>query len=81
MAIGKWISFGTAQPVSNPPVAVVAPPHIVSAADAKQFGLENVRRFCRCYLLICLSVVSLEIHGVHRSVIVMICRACKLCFV
>ncbi|KAI0696858.1 hypothetical protein C8T65DRAFT_663016 [Cerioporus squamosus] len=41
MAIGKWISFGTSQAAATPVPAVVEQPPIVSAADAKLFGLEN----------------------------------------
>ncbi|KAH9949413.1 cysteine proteinase [Amylocystis lapponica] len=44
MAIGKWISFGAPQtPSHSPPAAVVpARPAVVSPADAKLFGLENL---------------------------------------
>ena len=42
MAIGKWISFGTSQSPATPVPVVVQQPPIISAADAKLFGLENV---------------------------------------
>ncbi|OBZ66035.1 Ubiquitin carboxyl-terminal hydrolase 4 [Grifola frondosa] len=46
MAIGKWISFGAAQnPTASAP-AVVEHPHVISAADAKQFGFENFGNTC-----------------------------------
>lgn len=41
MAIGKWIPFASSQ--APAPVVVERPP-IVSAADAKCFGLENGSR-------------------------------------
>ncbi|KZT63634.1 cysteine proteinase [Daedalea quercina L-15889] len=46
MAIGKWISFGTAQSSPAAPVVVAAQPPAISSADAKQFGLENFGNTC-----------------------------------
>ncbi|TFK87742.1 cysteine proteinase [Polyporus arcularius HHB13444] len=46
MAIGKWISFGTSQAAATPVPAVVEQAPIVSAADAKLFGLENFGNTC-----------------------------------
>ncbi|KZT00016.1 cysteine proteinase [Laetiporus sulphureus 93-53] len=48
MAIGKWISFGSAQAnhVSIPVAPAVTQPPVACAADAKQFGLENFGNTC-----------------------------------
>ncbi|KAF9820790.1 hypothetical protein IEO21_01233 [Rhodonia placenta] len=42
MAIGKWNPFGQTQSSSPAPPVVAARAPVISAADAKQFGLENV---------------------------------------
>lgn len=52
MAIGKWISFGTSPSSTAAPVVVAAQPPVISSADAKQFGLENVRHSLHSYVLI-----------------------------
>lgn len=44
MAIGKWNPFGTTQSPATPAPVVPDQPPIVSTADAKLFGLENVSR-------------------------------------
>ncbi|KAI0370144.1 cysteine proteinase [Pilatotrama ljubarskyi] len=46
MAIGKWIPFASTQPSATPAPVVVEQPPIVSAADAKCFGLENFGNTC-----------------------------------
>ena len=62
MAIGKWISFGTSQAASAPAPVVSPQAPIVSAADAKLFGLENVCTTLLC-LLLALIIFSLAILG------------------
>ncbi|KAI0352195.1 cysteine proteinase [Trametes cingulata] len=46
MAIGKWIPFASSQASATPAPVVVEQPPIVSAADAKCFGLENFGNTC-----------------------------------
>ncbi|KAL1950870.1 hypothetical protein VTO73DRAFT_19 [Trametes versicolor] len=46
MAIGKWIPFASSQAPATPAPVVVEQPPIVSAADAKCFGLENFGNTC-----------------------------------
>ncbi len=66
MAIGKWISFGTSQAAATPVPAVVEQAPIVSAADAKLFGLENVR-VSLLWLRVVLMMRSLAIPGEYTS--------------
>ncbi|OCH90042.1 cysteine proteinase [Obba rivulosa] len=47
MAIGKWIPFAnTGHASTNTTTAVVEQPPVITAADAKQFGLENFGNTC-----------------------------------
>ncbi|KAI0640333.1 hypothetical protein C8Q77DRAFT_1086021 [Trametes polyzona] len=46
MAIGKWIPFASSQAPATPVPVVVQQPPIISAADAKCFGLENFGNTC-----------------------------------
>ncbi|OSD01095.1 cysteine proteinase [Trametes coccinea BRFM310] len=46
MAIGKWIPFASSPAPATPAPVVVQQPPIVSAADAKCFGLENFGNTC-----------------------------------
>ena len=84
MAIGKWIPFGAAQSVPpNAPAAVPVDdqPRIISAADAKQFGLENVSVSIHLIVAVRAEFVhsSLGIHGTHHLILLDIGErhACK----